>query len=126
MEFRESRPIYLQIADHICEKILMYEWKQDERVPSVRELAVSLQVNPNTVMRTYEFLQQQDIIYNQRGIGYFVSAKAYKNSVMVRKDDFLTRDLPHFFRTLILLDMSLTDLKSDFEKYKKKHFRIAS
>ena len=126
MEFRESRPIYLQIADHICEKILMEEWKTDERVPSVRELAVSLQVNPNTVRRTYEFLQQQDIIYNQRGIGYFVSAKAYKNSVAVRKDDFLTRDLPHFFRTLILLDMNPTDLKSDFEKYKKKHFRIAS
>jgi DNA-binding transcriptional regulator YhcF (GntR family) len=126
MEFRESQPIYLQIADYICEKILTEEWKTDARVPSVRELAVSLQVNPNTVMRTYDFLQQQDIIYNQRGIGYFVSAKAYKNSAAVRREDFMSRDLPHFFRTLILLDLSPEDLTSDFEKYKRKNFPLAS
>lgn len=126
MEFRESQPIYLQIADYMCEKILLQEWKTDQRVPSVRELAISLQVNPNTVMRTYEYLQQRDIIYNQRGIGYFVSTKAKKNSVAVRKDVFLTRDLPHFFRSLILLDFDLDDLKADFENYRKKNFPMAS
>lgn len=126
MEFRESQPIYLQIADYICEKILLEEWKTDERIPSVRELAVSLQVNPNTVMRTYDFLQQHDIIYNQRGIGYFVSSKAFRNAMSVRKDDFMSRDLPHFFRTMILLDMDLNDLKNDFEKYRKKNFPLAS
>ena len=56
MQFRETASIYLQIADYICEKILLKEWKVDERVPSVRELAMQLEVNPNTVMRTYEFL----------------------------------------------------------------------
>ena len=126
MEFREPQPIYLQIADYMCEKILLQEWKTDQRVPSVRELAISLQVNPNTVMRTYEYLQQRDIIYNQRGIGYFVSAKAKKNSVAVRKGVFLTKDLPHFFRSLILLDLDLDDLKADFESYRKKNFPMAS
>lgn len=126
MEFKEPQPIYLQIADYICEKVLLDELKPHERVPSVRELAVTLQVNPNTAMRAYEFLQQNDIIYNQRGIGYYVSGKAYRNAVTVRKEAFLTKDLPHFFRTLILLEMNLTDLKADFEKYKKKNFPLAS
>jgi DNA-binding transcriptional regulator YhcF (GntR family) len=84
MQFRETVSIYLQIADYICERILLREWKVDERIPSVRELAMQLEVNPNTVMRTYEFLQQQNIIYNQRGIGYFVAADAIRNATQWR------------------------------------------
>ena len=59
MQFKDSQSIYLQIADYVCEKILLGEWKAEERIPSVRELAVQLEVNPNTVMRTFDFLQQQ-------------------------------------------------------------------
>ena len=84
MQFRESQAIYLQIADFVCEKILLKEWKAEERIPAVRELAIQLEVNPNTVMRTYEFLQQQEIIYNQRGIGYFVAQGAIKNALQYR------------------------------------------
>ncbi|HEV3326742.1 MAG TPA: GntR family transcriptional regulator, partial [Puia sp.] len=73
MQFRESQAIYLQIADYVCERILLKEWPPGDRVPSVRELAVLLEVNPNTVMRTYEFLQQQAILFNQRGIGFFAA-----------------------------------------------------
>ena len=91
MQFRESQAIYLQIADYVCEKILLKEWVSDVRIPSVRELAVQLEVNPNTVMRSVEFLQQQDIIYNQRGIGYFVSPNAYKNASQYRKNEFTER-----------------------------------
>src|SRR4051794_41162898 len=76
MQFRESIAIYLQIADYICERVLLKQWKAGERIPAVRELAVQLEVNPNTVMRTFEFLQGQNIIYNQRGIGYFVGPEA--------------------------------------------------
>ena len=61
MQFRETRPIYLQIADYVCEKILLRQWNAGERIPSVRELAVTLEVNPNTVMRTVEFLQLKEI-----------------------------------------------------------------
>ena len=122
MQFRESQAIYLQIADFVCEKILLKDWKIDERIPSVRELAVQLEVNPNTVMRTYEFLQQQDIIYNQRGIGYFVSASAIKNAQLYRKNEFLQKDLPQLFRNMFLLGMDPDELKPRFEKYKKQHF----
>ena len=122
MQFRETASIYLQIADYICEKILLKEWKVDERVPSVRELAMQLEVNPNTVMRTYEFLQQQNIVYNQRGIGYFVGADAIKNATQYRKTEFMENELPTLFRNMYMLGMDVEELKPRFEKYKKQKF----
>jgi DNA-binding transcriptional regulator YhcF (GntR family) len=122
MQFRESQAIYLQIADYIFEKILLKEWKPEERVPSVRELAVQLEVNPNTVMRTYEFLQQQEVIYNQRGIGYFVAPGAIEKAVLYRKTEFTEKDLPQVFRNMYLLGMVTEDLAPWYEKFKKQHF----
>ncbi len=123
MQFRESQAIYLQIADYVCEKILLKEWVADARIPSVRELAIQLEVNPNTAMRAVEFLQQQEIIYNQRGIGYFVSATAYKNALQFRNSEFTEKDMPAVFRNMYLLGMELEELKPRFEKYKKQHFQ---
>ncbi len=122
MDFREPQPIYLQIADHVCEKILLREWKPESRIPSVRELAVQLEVNPNTVMRTYEHLQQQEIIYNQRGIGYYVSANAQKTVLKYRKNEFTEKDLPVLFRNMYLLEMEADELQRLYEKYVKLHF----
>lgn len=122
MQFRESVSIYLQIADYICEKILLKQWKVEERIPSVRELAMQLEVNPNTVMRTYEFLQQQNIIYNQRGIGYFVSPDAIKNATQYRKTEFMENELPVLFRNMHMLGMNAEELIPRFETYKKQNF----
>ncbi len=122
MQFRESQAIYLQIADYVCEKILLKEWKPEERVPSVRELAMQLEVNPNTVMRTFEFLQQQEIIYNQRGIGYFVAGDAYNQAAAYRKTAFTEKDLPAVFRNMYLLNMDIEELKPKYEKFKQQHF----
>ena len=121
MQFRESTAIYLQIVDYICEKILLKKWKAGERIPAVRELAVQLEVNPNTVMRTFEFLQGQNIIQNQRGIGNFVSADAIKIVTQYRKTEFIDKELPHFFRSLFLLGMDLDELKPRYEKFKKQN-----
>jgi DNA-binding transcriptional regulator YhcF (GntR family) len=88
----------------------------------VRELAMQLEVNPNTVMRTYEFLQQQNIIYNQRGIGYFVAADAIRNATQYRKTEFMENELPVLFRNMHMLGMDVEELKPRFEKYKKQNF----
>ncbi len=122
MQFRDSIAIYLQIADFICEKILLKQWKVEERIPAVRELAMQLEVNPNTVMRTYEFLQQQSIIYNQRGIGYFVGPEALKNATQYRKSEFVEKELPAIFRNIYLLGMDIDELKVRYEKFKKQNF----
>jgi GntR family transcriptional regulator len=121
MQFRESSAIYLQIAEYVCERVLLKEWKAEERIPAVRELAMQLEVNPNTVMRTYEFLQQQNIIYNQRGIGYFVSPDAIKNAMQYRKTEFMDKELPAVFRNMHMLGMDVEELKPQFEKYKKQY-----
>ena len=120
MQFRETQSIYLQIADFVCEKILLKEWPPGGRIPSVRELAVQLEVNPNTVMRSYEFLQQEKVIFNQRGIGFFAAMDAVQQATRYRRDWFIEKDLPQVFRSLFLLGMDPEELKPLYEKFKKQ------
>jgi DNA-binding transcriptional regulator YhcF (GntR family) len=120
MQFRETQSIYLQIADYVCEKILLEEWIAGERIPSVRELAVQLEVNPNTIMRTYEFLQQEKIIFNQRGIGIFAASDAIERATRYRRDWFIEKDLPQVFRSLFLLGMDPEELKPLYQQFKKQ------
>jgi len=126
MEFRESQPIYLQIADFVCEKILLQQWLPGQRIPSVREFAIQLEVNPNTVLRTYEFLQQESIIFNQRGIGLFTAEDAVTQATRYRKTQFVEKDLPLLLRSLYLLDMDTEELKPIYEKFKKQMLRQRS
>jgi DNA-binding transcriptional regulator YhcF (GntR family) len=110
MEFKGSQPIYLQIADIICEKILRGEWKEGDRIPSIRELAASVEVNPNTVMRTFTLLQDKDIIVNQRGIGFFVSGKGQLKARAYMLENFITNDLSVTFRKMELLNMGINEI----------------
>lgn len=88
MNFKESKAIYLQIADRICDEVLLGQYQEEERIPSVREYAAVVEVNANTVMRSYDYLQTQGVIYNKRGIGYFVSVGARKLILSLRKEYF--------------------------------------
>lgn len=112
MEYNDQRAIYLQIADMICEKVLTGSWKGKDRIPSVRELASDFQVNPNTIMRTYNFLQQEEIIYNKRGIGYFLSEDAKEKTVGLKKQEFLEKELPQFINKLTMLGYKISDIQS--------------
>lgn len=120
MEFRKKDAIYLQIADIMCENILTSTWAEDERIPSVREMAVSLEVNPNTVMRAYAYLQEKEIIYNKRGIGYFVAKNAFETTRALMKSSFITNDLPHVFRIMALLNMDFDELKTLHKEFSEK------
>jgi GntR family transcriptional regulator len=111
MEFTDQQPIYMQIAEMISEQILLRKFKEDERIPSVREMAVQLEVNPNTVMRTFEFLQGKEIITNKRGIGYFVSPDGVSKATDLRKTEFLHAELPKLFKTAQLLNISFEELQ---------------
>ncbi len=117
MNFSSNKAIYIQIADLICEKILLREFKQDERIPSVRELAIDLEVNPNTVMRTYEYLQSLDIIINKRGVGFFVSNEGVKKATDYRKAEFKEQELPALLKTMALLKIDLNELNALFQAY---------
>ncbi|MCK4804371.1 MAG: GntR family transcriptional regulator [Spirochaetes bacterium] len=111
MEFKKKQAIYLQIGEHISENILRKLWKEGDKIPSIREMAVSIEVNPNTVMRTYNYLQDMGIIFNKRGIGYFVADRSYEKTQELKKKNFINLDLPHIFKTMDLLKITLDDLK---------------
>jgi len=116
MNFNKNQTIYMQIADHLIEQILREELKAGDKVPSVRELAATTEVNPNTVMRTIAYLQERDIIFNKRGIGNFVAEDAYEKTRTMRKQDFIQEYLPEFFKTMKLLKMDLKDLEAIYKK----------
>jgi len=93
MDFNSNKPIYLQIVEYVYERILQLEWKENQKIISVRDLATELEVNPNTVMRAYEKLQQDQIIFNRRGIGYFLVSDASAIIKNLRKESFIQNEL---------------------------------
>lgn len=116
--FKEnSKAIYLQIADRLCDEVLSGKRNAGDRMPSVREYAAEMQVNPNTMMRTYEYLSQHELIYNKRGIGFFIAEGARDRIAAMRRDSFLSSELFDIFRQLALLKVSPEDLKSKYQEY---------
>ena len=111
MNFTKNQTIYMQIADHVSEQILKGELQAGDKIPSVRELAATIEVNPNTVMRTFTYLQDQSIIFNKRGIGYFVADDAFKITQKMKKEIFIQQYLPDFFKMMDLLKMDFKDLE---------------
>ena len=106
MEFNGNKSIYLQICDAICEQILSGTLRPDERIPSVREYGADIGVNPNTVMRSYEKLTGEGVIYNRRGIGYFISPGARDIILEAQRKEFLENELPEICRKMRLLGIS--------------------
>lgn len=107
MEFNDHKPIYLQISDRIFEKILEGELTANERILSVRELGALYGVNPNTVMRTYDYLQNNNIIYNKRGVGYFLSDDAKNIVIDLLRSEFITNELPLIKKKIRLLNIDI-------------------
>ncbi len=126
MEFRENEAIYLQIAAFVSDNILLGKWPAEQKIPSVRDLAIELEVNPNTVMRSYEFLQNQGVIYNKRGLGLFVAPDGYDKIKAYRKERFIQQDMTDFFRKIYLLDISLDDLGKWYESFKIDNYTSKS
>ncbi|HEX7016608.1 MAG TPA: GntR family transcriptional regulator [Cyclobacteriaceae bacterium] len=115
MQFNNDKSIFLQIADSITDKVLSGVYPTGEKIPSVRELAAEMGVNPNTVMRTYNELQSMNIIDNKRGIGYFVNPEAPKIIRKQRREIFFQKVLPEFTRQAALLGITFSELKSQLQ-----------
>ena len=114
MIFTNDKAIYIQMADRLCDEILSGTYKDDDRIPSVREYAVLLEVNTNTAVKAYEQLAREEIIYNKRGLGYFVTPGARKQILKVRKQEFMKERLPELFRQMQLLGITLEDVKNEY------------
>jgi len=80
-----SVPIFIQITNQIKYSIAMGAYGAGDKLPSVRELALQLRVNPNTVVKAYRDLERENVVYSQRGLGVFVSDGAPGISKKERK-----------------------------------------
>ena len=116
MIYQNEKAIYVKIAERLCDDILAGKFREEERMPSVRELAAEYEVNTNTVLRTFDILQRDEIIYQKRGIGVFVSPGAKRKIHHARKKEFLHSDMPDFLRRLRLLGMSIADVVKAWEQ----------
>ena len=114
MEFDQPKAIYLQISEQIKERIFDGEWKEGERIPSIREMAVNLGVNPNTITRSYQRLMDLNVIENRRGVGYFVCTGAAEQILEELKSDFFGEKLPGIIKTMKKLGISFKDLENKY------------
>ena len=117
MDFKNYKAIYLQTADIICDEILLGTYGEEERIPSVREYASVVEVNANTAMRAFDYLQSLQVIYNKRGIGYFVAVGAKGAILKLRKEMFLKDELEYFFKQLCSMNVSVVELSAMYNEY---------
>lgn len=120
MLFSENKPIYLQIADGIMDSVQAGDYRAEDRLPSVREYAARVEVNANTVMRSYDWLQQQDIIYNKRGIGFFVHPQACDRILAMRRRTFFGEEASYFFSRLQSFGITPSDLAELYQQHLSK------
>lgn len=120
MDFGTNKPIYQHIYDIVVERIIIGQLREGDRVPSVRELAVELQVNPNTVMRAYESLCSNGIIASSRGIGYFVADGASSRALEESRKEFIEGEMATLFRRMTILGISAEELTKLFINYQNE------
>lgn len=111
MEFKPNYPIYLQVADFVCEKVLTGEWKNGDKLPAVKELSVSTSVNPNTVIKALGYLTDNGILQSQRGLGYFLTDNAEAGTLALKRRQFIEIDLPQVLASMQLLGIGFDELQ---------------
>lgn len=121
MIFEENnKAIYLQIADRIADEIMSGRYDTESRIPSVREYAASVEVNVNTVMRSYERLTTKGLIYQKRGIGFFVAPDAKEKIMEERGEELMSKQLPPLFKTMKVMGITPDQLRDAYEDFLKK------
>ena len=117
MNFQDNKAIYLQIADRIGDQILSGILPPEGKVPSVRELAAEIEVNANTVARTYDYLQQSGVIFTKRGLGYFVSPDAKEKIVTMRREQLMQGEMDYFLGQLKAVGITPAELQKLYQDF---------
>ena len=116
MDFKNQKAIYLQIAEHVMDQILSGRYPEDAKLPSVREYAADVEVNVNTVARSFEWLQLHDIVTVRRGLGNFVAPGALREIEAIRKEEFFNEQLPDLFQSMQTLGITLDEVVTQYNK----------
>ncbi|OKP86090.1 GntR family transcriptional regulator [Paenibacillus sp. P3E] len=96
IEFDNNQPIYLQIMNYMKGEIVTGKLRPGDKIPSVRELAAELQINPNTVQRTFQELEREEIVETRRGMGRYVTGN--EQTILTIKKEMAQDVLERFFR----------------------------
>lgn len=119
MQFNNDKPIYLQLADRLSDDIVDGKYNDDDRVPSVREFGMCFEVNTNTAMKAYDMLSRDNVIYNRRGLGYFVTPDAREKIMESRRNEFMTSVLPGVFRQMRMLGIGIEEFIKEWSESSK-------
>ncbi len=117
MRFNNDKPIFVQIADYLTREVIAGRLAPEARLASARELATSLEVNPNTAVRALQLLADAGIARSERGTGYFVDGAGPQKAREALRQQFFDTELPALFRTMDQLGVSVADLQ---QKYTEK------
>lgn len=110
MEFSTNKPIYRQIVDFCYREITEGNWDADGRIPSVKDLSVKLAVNNRTILNAYDEMQEAGVIYQKRGLGYFVSPDAKDRIISRKRDEFFREIVPEISRQMNILGITPGEL----------------
>ena len=115
INLNSDTPVYLQIINHIKRAAASGELKPDDKLPSARELSKQILINPNTILKAYNELENENIVYNKKGLGTFISSQPSKI-----KNSEKTKIIAEIIDQLIVESISLgigeEELKKLFEK----------
>jgi GntR family transcriptional regulator len=114
MRFNDSSPIYEQIADDLAAQATSGSLKAGDRLPSARDLAVSLQVNPNTAARALQTLADRGVARCERGTGYFVADEGPVVAAREWRERFFAEELPRIFRRMDELGIGIDTIDSSW------------
>lgn len=113
--FQSSKPIYMQIADKICQQIIRNDLHPGDKLPSVREMAIQTGVNPNTIQRTYSELERMEIVETKRGQGTFVVKNDHVIGAL--KQEWQTEIISTFVNSLEELGFSKKEIIESLHDY---------
>lgn len=114
-EFQSSKPIYMQIADKICQQIIRNDLRPGDKLPSVREMAIQTGVNPNTIQRTYSELERMEIVETKRGQGTFVVQN--DQAIGMLKQKWQTEIIATFVNSLKELGFTKIEIIKSLQDY---------
>ncbi|MDG1752616.1 MAG: GntR family transcriptional regulator [Thalassotalea sp.] len=107
-----DKPIYLQLYQQVLTRILDGYIKEGEALPSVRKVASQYQINPITISKAYQMLQDEQVVEKQRGKGLFVKQGAQENMLERERESFLTQQWPQILQQITRLNLSAEQLLS--------------
>lgn len=110
IEFDNNLPIYVQIMSYLKKQIVAGKLRSGDKIPSVRELAQELQINPNTVQRTFSELEREGIVETKRGLGRYVTSEESK--IMEIKKEMAGELIDHFIQGMRELGFASNEIIS--------------